>query len=108
MSAPEEGLSGARCKHLRKLGRELQPLARLGKAGVDETLVRELDTLLEERELVKVRFGAFKDQRKEMAALLAEKTGAALVDVVGHVAVYYRRAAEASRQIVTGQLRSIQ
>jgi RNA-binding protein YhbY len=39
---------------------------------------------------VKLRFEGFKEERKTLSKELAEKTGATLVQQVGHTAVYYR------------------
>ena len=46
--------------------------------------------MLKDHELVKVKLADFKDQRKEIAPQLAEKTGSHLVALVGHVIVLYR------------------
>jgi RNA-binding protein YhbY len=37
-----------------------------------------------------VKFDDFKDQKKELAPLLAEKTSSHLIHLVGNVAVLYR------------------
>jgi RNA-binding protein YhbY len=39
---------------------------------------------------VKLRFEGFKEERKTLSKELAEKSGATLVQQVGHTAVYYR------------------
>jgi RNA-binding protein len=49
-----------------------------------------LEKLLDLHSLVKLRFEGFKDERKTLSKDLAEKTGATLVQQVGHTAVYYR------------------
>jgi len=50
-----------------------------------------LDEALRQRELIKVRFDEFKDQKKELARELAERTSSHLVMQVGHVVVLYRK-----------------
>jgi RNA-binding protein len=46
---------------------------------------------LAHRELIKVKFDEFKDQRKTLAPELAEKTESRLVTLIGNVAVLYRQ-----------------
>jgi len=58
---------------------------------VTSEFLAALNQALETHELVKVKFEAFKDQKKLLAPELAEKTGSRLVLRVGNVAVYYRQ-----------------
>jgi RNA-binding protein len=67
-----------------------KPLIKLGKAGASPEFLAELEKLLDLHGLVKLRFEGFKDERKTLSKELAEKTGAILVQQVGHTAVYYR------------------
>jgi RNA-binding protein len=49
-----------------------------------------VDQTLRHRDLIKVKFEQFKEDRKELAALMAERSGSQLITLVGHVAVLYR------------------
>ena len=62
----------------------------LGKAGLTDALAARLGVLLGQHELVKLRFGDRKDERRELAAELARRTGGELVRIIGNVAVFYR------------------
>ena len=53
-----------------------------------------LNVELNLHELVKVKFIDFKEQKKEMAPQLAERTGSHLIMRVGNVAVFYRKRSE--------------
>ena len=76
---------------LRKQAHDLDVTVWVGKAGVD-AVVDELRDQLDDRELVKVKFlaarapGASTD---ELAAALAERVGAELVETRGHTAVFH-------------------
>lgn len=69
---------------------DLDATVRVGKAGVD-AVADELATQLDHQDLVKVKFlraargGGTTD---ELAADLAEQTGAEIVEVRGHTAVF--------------------
>lgn len=85
---------------LKSLAQRLNPLLVLGKQGANEGFVRSLDETLALHELVKIRFGAFQDERKVLAPELAEKTRSHLVWIVGHVAVFYRQNPDAQKRKV--------
>jgi RNA-binding protein len=78
-------------KHLRKLAHELDPIVLIGGAGLTESVTQETDRALRDHELVKVKVrGAGRDARDDMLVELAQRTGSALVQRIGHVAVLYR------------------
>ena len=79
-----------RLRDLKAAAQPLRPLLWIGKSGVTSEFLAALNQALETHELVKVKFEAFKDQKKLLAPELAEKTGSRLVLRVGNVAVYYR------------------
>jgi RNA-binding protein len=92
-------LTEAQRKYLRGLGHRLQPLARVGNAGLSDAFVAEVDHTLGHHELVKVRVPAGGDREGRDAAItgLAERLGAVLVTRIGHVALLYRRNPDAPR-----------
>lgn len=97
MSTP---LTSAQTRFLRGMAHGLRAMIQVGGKGVTENLVAELDLALEHHELVKVKVaGAEREERDAMIARLAEQTGAALVQRIGHTAVFYRQSRE-HREIV--------
>lgn len=85
---------------LKGLAQRLDPVLALGKAGVTDAFLKSLDEALAQHELVKMKFAAFKDERKTIAPQLAEKTGSHLVWIVGHVAVFYRQQPDTAKRKV--------
>jgi RNA-binding protein len=85
-----EILSNSQIRKLKGLAQRMDASLKVGKSGLSPAFIESLKTELERHELVKVRFADLKDQRKELAPQLAEKTGAHLIALVGHVAVLYR------------------
>jgi RNA-binding protein len=80
-------------KHLRRLAHPLHPIVTLGNAGLTDGVVNELERALRDHELVKVsaRVGG-REQRDAALDELARRTTAALVQRIGNVGVFYRRA----------------
>jgi len=69
----------------------LEPVVRVGHAGVTDAMVAEIDRALEAHELIKVKIGeGDRDTRRDHAATMAARTGAAVVQSVGRVLVLWR------------------
>lgn len=93
-------LTSAQTRFLRGQAHDLKAMLQVGGKGVTDALVAEIDLALEHHELIKVKVGAEdRDARDTLIADLAERTGAALVQRIGHTAVLYRPSKD-KRQIV--------
>ena len=94
------GLTAAQNRVLGGEADDLRALLQIGAKGRTASCLAELDGVLEDHELVKVKVGAEdREVRDAMIAEIAEKSGAALVQRIGHVAVLYRPSKD-KRQIV--------
>jgi RNA-binding protein len=71
---------------------------KIGREGLSPQFLAALDEALNHHELVKVKFDEFKEQKKELAPQLAEKSGSHLVTRVGNVVVLYRPRPEEHNQ----------
>jgi RNA-binding protein len=91
-------LSGGDRRHLRSLAHALDPVVQIGAAGVTPGVIAALDRALSDHELVKVRITRERDERREIADVIAGETRSALAGLVGHVAVLYRPAREPERR----------
>ena len=77
---------------LRGLAHALQPVVRIGKAGLTPAVVNETRKSLEAHELIKVRIDMDDaDDRKEAAEALARETEAEIAGTIGKLAILYRR-----------------
>lgn len=84
-------VSGKARAYLRALAHSLEPLVRIGTAGVSEAVLTSIDEVLTEHELVKVRFGqGFDGDRKQAATAIARELGADLSQTIGRIALLYR------------------
>lgn len=93
-------LTSAQNRFLRGVAHDLKALLQIGGKGVTPAFLAELDEVLERHELVKVKIAAEdRETRDGMIEELAQASGSALVQRIGHVAVLYRPAKE-KRQIV--------
>jgi len=93
-------LTSAQTRFLRGQAHDLKAMLQVGGKGITDALLAEIDHALKHHELIKVKVGADdREVRDAMIADIAERTGSALVQRIGHTAVLYRPSKE-KRQIV--------
>ncbi|MEE7545734.1 ribosome assembly RNA-binding protein YhbY [Xanthomonas sp. Kuri4-1] len=93
-------LTSAQNRFLRGQAHDLKALLQIGGKGVTPAFLAELEEVLERHELIKVKVAAEdRDARDAIIAELADRSGSALVQRIGHVAIFYRPSKE-KRQIV--------
>lgn len=85
-------LKGKQRAYLRKLANQVPALYQIGKDGVTENVIKQLDEALEARELIKVHIldSALLETR-ETSDLLAKELGAEGVQSIGSKFVLYRK-----------------
>ncbi|MDD4200392.1 MAG: YhbY family RNA-binding protein [Eubacteriales bacterium] len=85
-------ITGKQRSYLKKLGQELDPIVYIGKSDLTENVIREMDNLLESRELIKVKLqeGSTLDP-KDCANQAAELLHAEFVQAIGKKFVLYRQ-----------------
>jgi RNA-binding protein len=83
-------LTNATIRGLKARGQLLKPVLKVGKDGLSPQFLAQVVETLKHRELIKVKFESFKEQKQELAPLLAEKSGSELIMRVGNVVLLYR------------------
>lgn len=84
-------LSPSQKRYLRGLAHSLKPVILTGNKGVTPALLKEFSSALDQHELVKVKLGDDRDERKLHIAELGEGAKAEIVQSIGRVACFYRR-----------------
>jgi len=81
--------------YLKGMANKRKPLAQLGKDGISEAFVAQMDELLEAHELIKVNvLDASLMGAKDAGNKVARRTKAEFVQAIGNKFVVYRRAQE--------------
>ena len=76
---------------LRSLAMTMQPTTHVGKNGISETLIKQIDEQLESRELIKIAVLQNSEfSAKEIAEELAQNAKAEVVQVMGSKITLYR------------------
>jgi RNA-binding protein len=85
-------------KTLRAAGHHLSPVVQVGKEGVSDAVLHQLDEQLAAHELVKVKIGTeTPEDRFEAAERLGEASGAQVAQILGRTVLVYRKHPEHPR-----------
>ena len=80
---------------LRGMANSLEPIFQVGKGGVNDQLIRQVDETLEKRELIKLTvLETSPESSREAADKIADSVGADVVQVIGRKFVLYRKSKE--------------
>ena len=91
-------LKGSQRKYLRSQAHHLKPLVIIGRNGTNKQVIGSVDLALKDHELIKVKFGEFKEAKKEMSAEIAQVTKGELVGIIGNIAIFYRQHPEPEKR----------
>lgn len=101
-------LRGKQKRFLRSEAHHMSPLVQIGKNGISETLLDQVDDLLERRELIKVNLLQNTDEAaKDVATVFEETLHCEVVQVIGRILVVYRESSKEKFQKVSKQVQSI-
>ena len=92
-------LTNPQIRELKARAQRLKATIKIGKDGLSLQFLAALDEALKHHELIKVKFDDFKEQKRELAPQLAEKSGSHLVTRVGNVVVLFRPKPEPQKTV---------
>jgi RNA-binding protein len=96
-------LTSNQSKFLRSLAHALKPVVFVGQKGVSHALIKSADEAFQRHELIKVKFIDFKEkeQKKEIAAAIENKTNSQMAGMIGHVAIFYKQHRDPDKRKIT-------
>ena len=84
-------LSSSERKYLRSQAHHLEPVVLIGKHGITDGTIESINRILEARELIKIKFREFKDEKLSLSEKIAELTNSQVVGVIGHTVIIFRQ-----------------
>ncbi|MFV8826753.1 ribosome assembly RNA-binding protein YhbY [Alkalihalobacterium sp. APHAB7] len=88
-------LKGKQKRFLRSKAHHLTPIFQVGKGGVNDNMIKQINDALEARELLKVSvLQNCEDDKDEVANDLSKGTRAEIVQVIGNTIVLYKESRE--------------
>lgn len=93
-------LTGKQKRFLRSKAHHLDPIFQVGKGGVNENMIKQIDDVLEARELIKVSvLQNCEEDKSTVAEALSKGAKAELVQIIGNTIVLYKESRE-NKQLV--------
>ena len=85
-------LTQKQIQYLKEKAHSLSPVVTIGQKGITESLIKELDSSIENHELLKVKIlGGDRDSRTAAAEELSRATSSETIQIVGNVITLFRR-----------------
>ena len=84
-------LSSSQRSYLRSQAHHLEPVLLIGKNGITDGTIDTIDKVLEARELIKIKFREFKDEKLSLTEKITELTNSQVVGVIGHTVIIFRQ-----------------
>ena len=84
-------LSSSQRSYLRSQAHHLEPVVLIGKHGITDGTIESIDRVLEARELIKIKFREFKDEKLSLSEKITELTNSQIVGVIGHTVIIFRQ-----------------
>ncbi len=97
---PMRELTSRERKTLRGVAHPLEPLVHIGKQGLTEGVFQQIDEQLRHHELIKVKFLAGKEEKRELTEQIAQRLACDVPGVVGHIAILYRQNEDPDERVV--------
>ena len=83
-------LTSAEKKELRGIAQRLKPHVHVGKQGLSETVLAEIEMALTKNGLIKIRFESDRANMRTFTQEIADKLGCQSVGGVGKTGVFFR------------------
>ena len=83
-------LSSSERKYLRSQAHHLEPVVLIGKNGIKDGTIESINKVLQTRELIKIKFREFKDEKLSLSEKIAKITHSEIVGIIGHTLIIFR------------------
>lgn len=78
--------------YLRKMAQTMAPIFQVGKNGISDNQIQQLNNALEARELIKIHLlNTTPDDKHSISEEIAQKTSSEIVHVIGNKLTIYKR-----------------
>lgn len=94
-------LTGKQKGFLRSEAHHLQNLFQIGKSGLTDSVIKQIEEALEAKELIKINIlQNCEEDKKEIAARLDELVGMEVVQIIGNTITLYKESVEKKKIVL--------
>ena len=91
-------LSSKQRSYLRSQAHHLEPVVLIGKNGITEGTIEAVNKALNARELIKIKFREFKDNKQSISDEIAASANCHVVGMIGHTVILFRQNSDPEKQ----------
>ena len=86
-----KNITSSQRSYLKSKAHHLDPIIFIGKNGVVDGTIHSIMLSLDARELIKVKFREFKDDKKKISEQIASQTDSIIIGIVGHTLILFKQ-----------------
>lgn len=95
-------------KFLKKKSHTIDPIFQIGKNGINETVLNEINDAIEKRELIKVQLlQNTMVTNKEVADYIEDNTAIKVIQSIGSVLVLYKSSSHENNRLISDKVREV-
>jgi RNA-binding protein len=87
-------------RNLKRQAHTLKPRVQIGRNGVNQATIANIDKTLTDHELIKIKYLEHKTERKTLTAKIAKETHSHIIDEIGNTATLYRMSPDHSKRSI--------
>jgi len=85
-----ENINSSQRSYLKSQAHHLSPVVIIGKSGLNDGAIDLINKALDKRELIKIKFRDFKDNKRSLSEEITMKTDSILVSIIGHTLIIFK------------------
>ena len=85
-----EKINSSQRSYLKSQAHHLNPVVLIGKSGLNDGAIDLINKALDKRELIKIKFRDFKDNKRSLSEEITMKTNSILVSIIGHTLIIFK------------------
>jgi len=85
-----ENINSSQRRYLKSQAHHLKPVLIVGKGGVNDGAIEVIKKALDKRELIKIKFRDFKENKSILSKEIVSKTNSILVSIIGHTLIIFK------------------
>ncbi len=91
-------MTSSQRKTLTSAASSLSALVIVGQSGLTDGIIQKIAKVIDDHELIKVKFNDFKEEKKELTDEICAKTGAECVRIIGNTAILYKESSDKEKR----------
>ena len=91
-------LSSAQRSYLCSQAHHLAPVVLIGKNGITDGTLNAVNKALNARELIKIKFREFKDNKQSISDKIVASANCHIVGIIGHTVILFRQNPDPEKQ----------